>query len=123
MSSILVVEGEGSISRLLNEELANEEYRTIGVLNGDDAVQFALREVPLLIIFNLTFSIGDVYEAIRRLHSHPKSMHIPIIVLSSSLSPPRRATLHDPSRAGAAAGTAPCRMTALPRSAPACLPR
>jgi len=86
MSSILVVEGEGSISRLLNDELANEEYRTIGVLNGDDAVQFALREVPLLIIFNLTFSIVDVYEAVRRLHSHPKSMHIPIIVLSSSCS-------------------------------------
>ncbi len=86
MSSILVVEGEGSISRLLNEEFATEEYRAFGVLNGDDAVQFALREVPLLIIFNLAFSIVDVYESVRILHSHPKSMHIPIIVLSSSCS-------------------------------------
>lgn len=86
MSSILVVEGEGSISRLLNDELTSEEYRTVGVLNGDDAVQFALREVPLLIIFNLALSTIDAYEAICRLRSHPKSMHIPIIVLSPSSS-------------------------------------
>ena len=86
MSSILVVEGEGFISRLLNDEFASEEYHTVGVLNGDDAVQFALREVPLLIIFNLSFVSGNAYEAIRRLRSHPKSMHIPIIMLSSSSS-------------------------------------
>jgi diguanylate cyclase (GGDEF)-like protein len=86
MSSILVVEGEGFISSLLNDELPNEEYHTIGVLNGDDAVQFALRDVPLLIIFNLSFSPAYAYEAIRRLRAHPKSMHIPIIVLSSSSS-------------------------------------
>lgn len=86
MSSILVVEGEGFISRLLKDEFANEEYHTVGVLNGDDAVQFALREVPLLIIFNLSFVSGNAYEAIRCLRSHPKSMHIPIIVLSSSSS-------------------------------------
>jgi diguanylate cyclase (GGDEF)-like protein len=86
MSSILVVEGEGSISRLLNDELTSEEYHTVGVLNGDDAVQFALREVPLLIIFNLALSTMDAYEAIHRLHSHPKSMHIPIIMLSPSTS-------------------------------------
>ncbi|MBV9710826.1 MAG: diguanylate cyclase [Ktedonobacteraceae bacterium] len=86
MSSILVVEGEELISSLLNDELASEEYHTVGVLNGDDAVQFALREVPLLVIFNLSPSAMDSYEAIRRLRSHPKSMHIPIILLSSSSS-------------------------------------
>jgi diguanylate cyclase (GGDEF)-like protein len=86
MSSILVVESEGFISRILNDELASEEYHTVGVFNGDDAVQFALREVPLLIIFNLVSSTTDAYEAIKRLRSHPKSMHIPIIMLSSSRS-------------------------------------
>jgi diguanylate cyclase (GGDEF)-like protein len=45
-----------------------------------------LREVPLLIIFNLLSSTADAYEAIRYLRSHPKSMHIPIIVLSASSS-------------------------------------
>lgn len=86
MSSILVVEGEGFISSLLNDELTSEEYRIVGLLNGDDAVQFALRDVPLLIIFNLSFATARAYEAIRRLRAHPKSMHIPIIVLSSSSS-------------------------------------
>jgi len=50
MSSILVVEAEGAISRLLNDELESEEYQTVKVLNGNDAVQFALREIPRLII-------------------------------------------------------------------------
>jgi len=84
MSSILVVEGEGSISRLLNDELENEEFQIIKILNGDDAVRFALHEIPHLIIFDLSLLAMDAYEAIRRVRAHPKCMHIPIIALNNS---------------------------------------
>lgn len=92
MSSILVVEGEGFIARLLEEHLGLEGYHTDMVLNGDDAVQFALREMPSLIILDIMLP-GVDYGVIQRLRDHPKTMHIPIIVLSaySSLSDKVRA--------------------------------
>ena len=83
MSSILVVEGEGFIARLLEEHLGMEGYQTVMVLNGDDAVQFALREMPSLIILDIMLPGVDGYGVIQRLRDHPKSMHIPMIVLSS----------------------------------------
>ena len=83
MPSILVIEGEGVVTRLLKETLGIGEYQTVTVLNGEDAVQFALRETPHLIILDLMYPGVDGYEVLRRLRDHPKSMHIPIIVLSA----------------------------------------
>src|SRR5579859_5806803 len=86
MPSILVVEGEGLITRLLQENLGIEEYQAVPILNGEDAVQFALREIPGLIIIDMLLPGVDGYQMIRRLREHPKSAHIPIIVLSAYYS-------------------------------------
>ena len=83
MSSILVVEGEGVVARLLQENLGVKEYQTVMILNGEDAVQFALREIPSLIILDILLPGVNGYEIIQRLREHPKSMHVPIIVLSA----------------------------------------
>ena len=42
MVNILVVEDEQSITKLLKETLQIEGYQVTIVLNGEDAVQFAL---------------------------------------------------------------------------------
>jgi diguanylate cyclase (GGDEF)-like protein len=83
MADILVVEDEQLIARLLKETLQIEGYNVVTVLNGEDAVQFALCETPHLIILDLMLPGIDGYEVVRRLHTHPKTMHIPIFVLSS----------------------------------------
>ena len=89
MVNILVVEDEQSITKLLKETLQIEGYQVTVVLNGEDAVQFALREMPHLIILDVMLpgrcgrSDMDGYDVILRLRSHPKTMHIPIIVLSA----------------------------------------
>ena len=83
MANILVVEDEQLIARLLKETLQIEGYQAVTVLNGEDAVQFALRETPHLIILDVMLPGIDGYEVVRRLRAHPKTMHIPIIVLSS----------------------------------------
>jgi len=83
MANILVVEDERLIAGLLKETLEVEGYRVTTILNGEDAVQFALRETPHLIILDIMLPGIDGYEVIRRLRSHPKSMHIPIIILSA----------------------------------------
>ena len=83
MANILVVEDEKIIARLLKETLLIEGYQVVTILNGEDAVQFALRETPHLIILDLMLPGMDGYEVVQRLRVHPKSMHIPIIALSS----------------------------------------
>ena len=83
MTSILVVEGEGLATDLLRDTLGIEGYQTIVILNVEDAMRFILREIPALIIIDLMLPGVDGYELIRCLRDHPKSMHIPIIVLSA----------------------------------------
>lgn len=83
MANILVVEDERLIARLLKETLQIEGYQVVTVLRGEDAVQYTLRETPHLLLLDMKLPDMDGYEVIRRLRSHPKSMHIPIIALSA----------------------------------------
>src|SRR5206468_3446314 len=86
MSSILVVEDEGFIVGILKNTLAREGYRTVMARNVEDAVRFALRELPHLIVVDLEASEIDGYGIIQQLRDHPKSMHIPIIVVAARQS-------------------------------------
>jgi diguanylate cyclase (GGDEF)-like protein len=81
MVNILVVEDERSIARSFEETLEQEGYQTVTILSGEDAVQFALREKPHLIILDITISGIDGYKVLRRLRAHPNIIHIPIIVV------------------------------------------
>lgn len=82
MFSILVVEGEGVITESIQVHLVKEVCQAVTVLNDEDAVQFALREMPSLIILDVMQPAFDVYQVIQQLRDQPKCMHIPIILLS-----------------------------------------
>ena len=87
MSSILVVEREKAITQIIKDHLGHEGYRVTVVLNGDEAVQCALREIPSLVILDVTHLGVDCYRMIiQRLRNHPKCMHIPIMVISAHAS-------------------------------------
>jgi DNA-binding response OmpR family regulator len=86
MSSILVVEREKVITQIIRDHLGHEGYQVTVVINGDGAVQCALREIPSLVILDVTLLEGDCYRIIQRLRNHPKCMHIPIIVISAQAS-------------------------------------
>lgn len=83
MVNILVVEDERVIARLLKDTLQIEGYQVVTVLNGEDAVQYALRETPHVIILDLVLPGMDGYEVAYCLRHHHKTMHIPILALSS----------------------------------------
>jgi diguanylate cyclase (GGDEF)-like protein len=82
MANILVVEDERLTVRLLHETLQDESYEVVTVLGGKEAVQYTLRETPHLLLLDTKLPDMDGCEVIRQLRSQPKSMHIPIIVLS-----------------------------------------
>jgi CheY-like chemotaxis protein len=86
MGKVLVVEDTTLISRTLQEPLASDGDHIVTVLSGEDAVQFALRKIPQLIILDMESTGEDGYEIIRRLRAHTRTMHIPIIVVSAENS-------------------------------------
>src|SRR6266566_4124327 len=86
MSSILVIEDEGFIAGILRNIVGREGYRAVMARTVEDAVRFALREVPLLIVVDLEASEIDGYGIITLLRDHPKVMHIPIVVISAQQS-------------------------------------
>ncbi len=85
MANILVVKDDRLITSLLRSTLEIDGYKITVVLDGEGAVQFALRETPHLVILNGILTGVDGYELTRRLRSHPKSMHIPVIILSEQV--------------------------------------
>ena len=62
MVNILVVEDDQSVASALRATLETEGYQVTTVLNGKDAVQFALREMPQLIILDIQLSRVGVDE-------------------------------------------------------------
>jgi diguanylate cyclase (GGDEF)-like protein len=86
MSSILVVEREKVIAKVIKNHLGQDGYKATVVLNGNEAVQRALREIPSLVILDVTLLGADCYRVIQRLRNHPKCMHIPIIAVNAQTS-------------------------------------
>lgn len=83
MANILVVEDERLIARLLKETLQVEGYEVVTLLRGEDAVQYTLRETPHLVLLDMRLPDMDGYKVLSRLRASPKTMHIPVILLST----------------------------------------
>ncbi len=81
MANILVVEDTLLLTSLLRSALEVDGYRIMAVLNGEDALQFALRQTPHLIVLDNLPTGMDGNEVTWRLRKHPKSMHISIVIL------------------------------------------
>lgn len=83
MTNILVVEEVPVVAEVLKETLEAEGCQIVSVPDGRAAVKFALCQTPQLISLDMMVRGMDGYEVIRQIRNHWKSMHIPIIVLSS----------------------------------------
>ncbi len=82
--SILIAEREGgNITRILRNL---EQTQTFVASTSDAAVQIALQEMPSLIILDRMLPNMDTYQVIQQIRAHPKSIHIPLIVVSPKAS-------------------------------------
>lgn len=87
MTDILVVEDEPLTAKFLKKTLEQDGFRVTTILNDRDAVLFALHEIPDLIIVDIVLPGVEGYDVICQLRNHPKSLHIPIVVLSAFNDP------------------------------------
>jgi two-component system cell cycle response regulator len=82
--TILIVDDEIFFRAVLKDNLA-DRYHVIEATNGDEAFEFALTNLPDLIIMDIAMPGSNGIEACRRLKSDTRTRRIPIILITSLL--------------------------------------
>lgn len=81
--TVLVVEDDPVIVRVLKATLEMEGFVPAVVSTGEAAVDYALREVPHLVLLDLMLPGMDGFEVARQLRANVKTAHIPVLILSA----------------------------------------
>jgi len=81
---ILVVEDNQNHRRIMRLMLEHQfHYRIIEAANGQQAIEMATREKPILILMDLSLPLVSGMEATQAIHANPDTKGIPIVVVSS----------------------------------------
>jgi CheY-like chemotaxis protein len=86
-SRILVVEDNQDNRDLVRFLLENAGYQVLVASTGSQGLEIAGRELPDLILMDLTLPVMDGWTAARQLKTDPKTMHIPLLALTAHTLP------------------------------------
>ena len=81
--TILVVDDERHIVRLVEVNLERSGYEVIAAYNGQEAVASAQAERPDMIILDVMMPRMDGFEALKELRSDSRTKDIPVIMLTA----------------------------------------
>ena len=81
--TILLVDDQPQISKILNDVLSKKGYTIALASNGEIAYQKALEIKPSLIIMDIMMPVLSGFEAARKIKSHEELREIPIIFLTA----------------------------------------
>ena len=83
MSTLLIVEDNELNRDLLSRRLTRRGYQVVIATDGAEAVAAADREMPDLILMDMSLPVLDGWEATRRIKTGPRTADIPIIALTA----------------------------------------
>ncbi|MHB8154489.1 MAG: response regulator [Candidatus Omnitrophota bacterium] len=81
--TILIVEDEKDIVKMLDYNLKKEGYKTLVAHDGEDALDMANTKLPDLILLDLMLPGVDGLEVCKELKSERKTASIPVIMLTA----------------------------------------
>ena len=81
--TVLIVEDEKDIVKMLEYNLKKEGFKTISVSDGEDAIDSSISRSPDLIILDLMLPGIDGLEVCKTIKSNSKTTSIPIIMLTA----------------------------------------
>jgi diguanylate cyclase (GGDEF)-like protein len=82
-ATILVIEDEAKVARMLAETLKLEGYTPLVAYTGEEGVTLASREAPQLILLDLMLPDIDGFEVLERIRGAVRTEHIPVMVVSA----------------------------------------
>jgi DNA-binding response OmpR family regulator len=80
MDTILVVDDQSSVRRLLEEYLTEQGYRVVGATDGQNAIYAARHEQPDLILLDIMMPKMDGYQFLRQ---YRQERQTPVIILTA----------------------------------------
>lgn len=83
MAKILIADDERDIRDLLTFTLRFAGYEVIPTVNGEEAVQTAIKVLPDLILLDVRMPRMSGYEACEQIKAEPTTQKIPVVFLSA----------------------------------------
>jgi CheY-like chemotaxis protein len=83
MVKVLLVEDNEMNRDMLSRRLSRKGFEVIVALDGAEALQAALAEVPALILMDMSLPVMDGWEATRRIKGDAATAAIPVIGLTA----------------------------------------
>lgn len=80
---ILLVEDNELNRDMLSRRLRRRGYEVLEAVDGEEAIAIAIKEMPVVILMDMSLPKIDGWEATRRLKADPTMSHIPIIALTA----------------------------------------
>jgi CheY-like chemotaxis protein len=80
---ILIAEDDAGNMDVFSTYLENFGFRCVWAKNGQEAVQYAEREKPALILMDIQMPVMDGLEAIGLIRQNPSLQSVPIIALTA----------------------------------------
>lgn len=83
LKKILIVDDEPHMLRITELSLKKGGYDILTARNGREAIELAARELPALIVMDVTMPEMDGLTALKQLKATPATAGIPVIMLTS----------------------------------------
>lgn len=81
---LLLIDDSPSIHRLLAFKLKHEGIEFLAAFSGQEGLDLAIAQNPALVLLDLSMPGMDGYEVLKALKNNPKTIEIPVIVLSGA---------------------------------------
>ncbi|NBU97158.1 MAG: response regulator [Spirochaetia bacterium] len=82
-TTILIVDDQPQISKILNDVLTKKGYSIVMAFNGEAGYQKALEIRPNLIIMDIMMPVLSGFDSAKKIKSHAELENIPIIFLTA----------------------------------------
>ncbi len=86
-ATILVIEDEAQVARMLAATLEAEGYTPLVASTGEEGVELATREAPHLILLDLLLPGMDGFQVVEAIRGTARTAHIPVVVVSARHDP------------------------------------
>lgn len=83
MTKVLIADDDPHILMLTRLILQNQGYELIQANNGQEAIDFAIKEEPDIVFSDIMMPKKGGFDVCRTLKANPKLSHIPIVLLSA----------------------------------------